>query len=49
MIGYLLLFLWQKEGKKVSIVETFLAAPSSKRNKKASVSAIRMLAPKKNP
>jgi hypothetical protein len=34
MIGYLLLFLWQKEGKKVSIVETFLAAPSSKRKKK---------------
>jgi len=33
MIGYLLLFLWQKEGKKVSIVETFLAAPSSKRKK----------------
>jgi hypothetical protein len=34
MIGYLLLFLWQKEGKKVSIVETFLAAPTNKRKKK---------------
>ncbi len=34
MIGYLLLFLWQKEGKKVSIVETFLAALSNKRKKK---------------